>query len=90
MDDQGAKKVQGYSWLCIKNEIHVFTPEQILPRGREATDEVLGLLFWDMMDHKYGSVESVYGQEDPKENLLARVSSLGDCSLVLDSSDLTP
>ncbi|KAK1647808.1 hypothetical protein QYE76_065613 [Lolium multiflorum] len=53
MEDQGAKKVQGYSWLCIKNEIHVFTSSQILPHGREVTDAVLDLLFWDMMDHKY-------------------------------------
>jgi pentatricopeptide repeat protein len=57
MEDQGAKKVQGYSWLCIKNEIHVFTSSQILPHGREVTDAVLDLLFWDMMDHKYAHGE---------------------------------
>ena len=70
MEDQGAKKVQGYSWLCIKNEIHVFTSEQILPHGRQATDSVLELLFWDMMDHRYaqGCVESIYEQEEPKES----------------------
>uniref|UniRef100_A0ACD6AHL2 Uncharacterized protein n=2 Tax=Avena sativa TaxID=4498 RepID=A0ACD6AHL2_AVESA len=70
MEDQGAKKVRGYSWLCIKNEIHVFTPEQILPHGREATDAVLDLLSWDMIDHTYahGCVELINGQEEPTDN----------------------
>jgi pentatricopeptide repeat protein len=60
MEDQRAIKVQSCSWLCIKNHVHVFTSDQLLHHGREATYEVLGLLFWDMLDHKYApsNVES--------------------------------
>lgn len=53
MENQRAKKVQSCSWLCIKNHIYVFTSEQILHHGKGATYEVLDLLFWDMMNHKY-------------------------------------
>lgn len=52
MEDQGAKKVQGCSWLCIKSEIHVFTSEQVVHLGGEATYAVLDLLFWEMMDNR--------------------------------------
>lgn len=70
MEHQGAKKVRECSWLCIKNEIHVFASEQLLHHGREATYAVLDLLFWDMMDHRYapGCVESIYRQEEPKNS----------------------
>ncbi|RLN12010.1 pentatricopeptide repeat-containing protein [Panicum miliaceum] len=50
MENERAKKAQSCSWLCIKNRIYVFTSEQILHHGKEATYEVLDLIFWDMMD----------------------------------------
>ncbi|XP_062228849.1 pentatricopeptide repeat-containing protein At1g43980, mitochondrial [Phragmites australis] len=53
MEDQCTIKVQPCSWLCIKNHIHVFTSDQLLHHGRGATYEVLDLLLWDILDHKY-------------------------------------
>ncbi|KAF6984611.1 hypothetical protein CFC21_002590 [Triticum aestivum] len=75
MEALGAKKAGECSWLCIKNEIHVFTSEEILHQGSEATYAVLDLLFWDMMDeismmdciHAPGCVDIIHTQ-DPKES----------------------
>ncbi|KAL5219377.1 hypothetical protein ABZP36_020061 [Zizania latifolia] len=70
MEDQGAKEVQECSWICTKNQIHVFTSKQILHHGKEATYAVLDLLFWDMRDHKSAPwcVESIYTQEEPNNS----------------------
>ncbi|BAS84837.1 pentatricopeptide repeat-containing protein At1g43980, mitochondrial [Oryza sativa Japonica Group] len=69
MEDQGSKEVQECSWICTKNRIHVFTSEQILHHGKEATYAVLDLLFWDMMEHRYAPCCFEFiSQEEPNNN----------------------
>ncbi|XP_074559532.1 pentatricopeptide repeat-containing protein At1g43980, mitochondrial-like [Curcuma longa] len=48
MRERGLKKVKGHSWICIRNYIHVFEPNQIFHCKGEAIYSILGLLDWVM------------------------------------------
>ncbi|KAE8818057.1 pentatricopeptide repeat-containing protein [Hordeum vulgare] len=87
MEALGAKKVGECSWLCIKNEIHVFTSEQILHQGSEVTYAVLDLLFWDMMDHIYapGRVGTIHTQDLKKNKGFDCHPQFLDCTLLINS-----
>ncbi|XP_072990740.1 pentatricopeptide repeat-containing protein At1g43980, mitochondrial [Typha latifolia] len=66
MKERGVKKVQGCSWLSIRNCIYVFKSDQILHYGGEDTYTILALLVWEMESEGYAPehIELEYGDEE--------------------------